>query len=55
MVLAMEEVTLNAVDPLLCELDVSIGNRIYINHLVATPLGLQVTAKAELYICSLYL
>jgi len=48
MVLAMEEAALNAVDPLLEQGKATVGYSLDIRHLAATPIGMRVTAKAEL-------
>ena len=48
MVLAMEEAALNAVDPLLEPGKATVGYSLDIKHLAATPIGMRVTAKAEL-------
>lgn len=48
MILAMEEAALSAVDPLLEPGQVTVGYHLDVKHLAATPLGMQVTARAEL-------
>lgn len=48
MVLAMEEAALNAVDHLLNPGMATVGYHLDIRHLAATPLGMRVTASAEL-------
>ncbi|MBP7264383.1 MAG: thioesterase family protein [Spirochaetia bacterium] len=48
MVLAMEESALNAVDHLLSPGMATVGYHLDIRHLAATPLGMRVTASAEL-------
>jgi len=48
MVLAMEEAALNAVDHLLSPGMATVGYHLDIRHLAATPLGMRVTASAEL-------
>lgn len=48
MVLHMEEAALSAVDPLLGEGKATVGYRLDIKHLAATPQGMRVTARAEL-------
>jgi predicted thioesterase len=48
MVLAMEEAALSAVDPLLEPGKATVGFSLDVRHLAATPLGMRVTAKAEL-------
>jgi len=48
MVLAMEEAALSAVDPLLGDGRATVGVSLDVRHLAATPLGMRVTASAEL-------
>lgn len=48
MVLAMEEAALSAVDPLLDDGRATVGVSLDVRHLAATPLGMRVTASAEL-------
>ena len=48
MVLAMEEAALSAVDPLLGDGRATVGVSLDVRHLAATPLGMRVTATAEL-------
>ncbi|HSV56457.1 MAG TPA: thioesterase family protein [Magnetospirillaceae bacterium] len=48
MVLAMEEAALAAVDPRLEPGQVTVGYRLDVKHLAATPRGMRVTARAEL-------
>lgn len=48
MVLAMEEAALSAVDPLLDDGRATVGVSLDVRHLAATPLGMRVTATAEL-------
>ncbi|PKL09637.1 MAG: thioesterase [Spirochaetae bacterium HGW-Spirochaetae-7] len=48
MVLAMEEAALAAVDHLLEPGKATVGYSLDIRHLAATPMGMRVTAKAEL-------
>ena len=48
MVLAMEEAALNAVDRLLEHGKATVGYSLDVRHLAATPIGMRVTAKAEL-------
>lgn len=48
MILAMEEAALGAVDPLLGPGRATVGYHLDVKHLAATPLGMRVTAKAEL-------
>jgi predicted thioesterase len=44
----MESAAINAVDPLLPSGSVSVGTRLDVKHLAATPPGLEVRARAEL-------
>ncbi|MFQ3619726.1 MAG: thioesterase family protein [Spirochaetales bacterium] len=44
----MEKAALLAVDPLLPEGWATVGTHLDVKHLAATPIGMQVTAKAEL-------
>jgi len=48
MILAMEEAALGAVDHLLGEGKATVGYRLDVRHLAATPLGMKVAARAEL-------
>ncbi len=48
MALAMEEAALSAVDPLLEAGKATVGYSLDIRHLAATPIGMRVTARAEL-------
>lgn len=48
MILAMEEAALSAVDPRLEPGQVTVGYHLDVKHLAATPLGMRVTARAEL-------
>jgi fluoroacetyl-CoA thioesterase len=48
MVALMEETALGAVDPLLPPGQLTVGYSLDIRHIAATPLGMQVTARAEL-------
>ena len=48
MILAMEEAALEAVDKLLEPGQVTVGYHLDVKHLAATPLGMRVTALAEL-------
>ena len=48
MVLAMEEAALAAVDHLLGDGQATVGVGLDVRHLAATPLGMRVTATAEL-------
>ncbi len=48
MILHMEEAALSAVDPLLPPGKATVGYHLDVKHLAATPVGMRVTAKAEL-------
>jgi fluoroacetyl-CoA thioesterase len=48
MVALMEGAAVNAVDPLLPEGYQTVGTRLDVRHLAATPMGKKVTARAEL-------
>jgi fluoroacetyl-CoA thioesterase len=48
MVALMEEAALGAVDPLLPEGQLTVGYSLDVRHLAPTPLGMTVTARAEL-------
>ena len=48
MIALMEGTALSAVDPLLPPGHSSVGTELNIKHLSATPLGMKITAKAEL-------
>ena len=48
MILAMEEAALSAVDPRLEPGQATVGYHLDVKHLAATPLGMRVTARAEL-------
>lgn len=48
MILAMEEAALDAVDRLLGPGKATVGYHLDVKHLAATPLGMRVTARAEL-------
>lgn len=48
MILAMEEAALAAVDRLLDPGQATVGYHLDVKHLAATPLGMRVTARAEL-------
>ena len=48
MVALMEEAALGAVDPHLPEGQLTVGYSLDVRHLAATPMGMTVTAKAEL-------
>lgn len=44
----MEKAALSAVDPLLLEGMATVGTELNVKHLAATPVGMKVTAQAEL-------
>ncbi|AVX19304.1 MULTISPECIES: thioesterase family protein [Carboxydocella] len=44
----MEKAALSAVDPLLPEGMATVGTKVEVTHLAATPIGMQVRAQAEL-------
>lgn len=44
----MEKASLSSVDPLLPEGQATVGTRLDVRHLAATPLGFEVVARAEL-------
>ncbi|MBM3699302.1 MAG: thioesterase [Actinobacteria bacterium] len=44
----MEAAAINCVDSKLCQGYASVGTRVDIRHIAATPVGMSVTAKAEL-------
>jgi fluoroacetyl-CoA thioesterase len=48
MILAMEEAALGAVDKLLEPGQATVGYHLDVKHLAATPVGMRVTARAEL-------
>ncbi len=48
MILAMEEAALGAVDRLLEPGQATVGYHLDVKHLAATPMGMRVTARAEL-------
>jgi len=48
MIMLMEQAALNAVDPLLPADQQTVGTRVDVQHLAATPMGMTVRARAEL-------
>lgn len=48
MVALMEEAARNSVDPHLAPIELSVGTSLQITHRAATPIGMCVTARAEL-------
>jgi fluoroacetyl-CoA thioesterase len=48
MVALMEEAALGAVDPLLPPGQLTVGSSLDVRHIAPTPLGMKVTARAEL-------
>jgi fluoroacetyl-CoA thioesterase len=48
MVALMEEAALGAVDPLLPPGQLTVGSSLEVRHIAPTPLGMKVTARAEL-------
>ncbi len=48
MVAVMEEAARNSVDPLLEPDELSVGTSLEVTHRAATPVGMRVTARAEL-------
>jgi predicted thioesterase len=48
MIALMEEAAHNLVDPLLEPEKLSVGTNLNVKHLAATPIGMRVTARAEL-------